>query len=459
MGTVYLGERVEQFSQFVAIKILHPQLLDESAAATIEREAQALAALDHPGIVRVLDLGIAASGLRYIVMEYVDGIALDVFCDQQRLSLKRRMAILSAVFDAVEYAHRHLVLHADLKPENILVTADETLRLLDFGVATILSERGGPGLDSGSYTTLYASPEQRLGERLTAASDIYSLGLIAQSILAGVRPEVLPLQSRSEEAQGRALADTAKRLMQLDSLALQTIAENRSVTAEVLLKSIGGDLAAILAKALRPLPGERFPGVQEMGDEFNRYFSGYPILTRPSSRINQFMKWVLRNRLTAALSSMLFLVLLLSIAGVLIQAREAARKREIAQTRLHDLVRLTDLLAGDLYESVRGLHGSEAAQSALLTSAHETMRKLSGEVERDAQLELELAQAYEKLARLELSRTPLTADAVQQAAQDLRDESAMLTRLPAKDPQVKQLLRGLPEALRLQADAAANLKR
>lgn len=462
MGAVYLGERMEQFSQFVAIKVLHPQLLDDAAESAIEREAQVLAVLDHPGIVRVLDLGVTASGLRYIVMEYVDGSPLDIFCDQHRLSLGRRMAILDEIFNAVEYAHQHLVVHADLKPENILVTADEKPRLLDFGVATILSELGASGIDSSSYTTLYASPEQRLGERLTVASDVYSLGLIAQRILAGVSPEAPSMEPVGDDAPSIARADSIKplmqRLMQLDRAALQEIADRRSMTSEALLHAMRGDVAAILAKALRERPGERFQGVQEMRDEFNRHFSGYPIFTRPTGWINQSLKWVLRNRMVAALAGVFALVLFLSAFGVVFQEREAARKRELAQTRLHDLVRLTDLLAGDLYESIRGLQGSEAAQAALLTSAHETVRKLSAEVDHDSQLQLELAQAYEKLARLELSLTPMTPEAVQQAGQDLTAEAAMLSQLSGKDPQVKQLLRGIPEVQRLEAEAAARLK-
>jgi len=232
MGVVYLAERVEQFSQQVAIKMLHANLFPKAMELSIEREGQLLAVLDHPGIVRMLDLGESAAGSRYIVMEYVDGVPLDVFCDLHRLSLRRRIEILIDVLEAVEYAHRLLVVHADLKPANVLLTADGAPRLLDFGVATFLTASGalepvaGEALDQ--YTALYASPGQRAGERLTVASDIYSLGLIAQSVILGIPPELLPIAALQTQAPHLSADAIAKKLGGLDKQTLQEIAERRS---------------------------------------------------------------------------------------------------------------------------------------------------------------------------------------------------------------------------------------
>ncbi|HEX4320847.1 MAG TPA: serine/threonine-protein kinase [Acidobacteriaceae bacterium] len=438
MGAVYLAERTEQFSQQVAIKILHPHLFPADATAKLEREGQMLAALQHPGIVGLLDIGVTESGLRYMVMDYVEGLAVDAYCDSGRLSLRARIAILRDICEAVEHAHRHLVVHADLKPENILVTSENKPRLLDFGVATLLTGFGAspfepqsssPSSSPGDHTALYASPEQRRGERLTIASDIYSLGLIAQSLLAGIPPEPPNEGILNSAANAGLRTSVVKRLRALDTASQQRIAEARQATPASLLTTLEGDLEAILNKALQLNAAERFESAQELRDEFDRYLLGYPIATRPSSFLSRFYKWVLRNKLAAALGFVFVLAVLFSIAGVVHQATEASRKRLAAQNRLHELVRLTDLLAGDLYESVHGLQGSEAAQSALLLSAHQTIDKLAADDGRDPQLDLELAREYEKLARLELGRTPLTADAIRQASQDLDSETAMLDRL------------------------------
>ena len=458
MGAVYLGERIEQFSQQVAIKILHPHLFSAAADAKLEREGQLLAALEHPGIVRLLDLGATESGLRYIVMDYVGGLPIDAYCDSHRLPLPSRIRILLDVCEAVEHAHRHLVVHADLKPENILVTEEGKPRLLDFGVATILSGLGAPQPGSaeqapgeGDHTALYASPEQRSGQRLTVASDIFSLGLIAQSVLSGLQPELLPV---SVLHSNPAVGGISKKLRALNHDSLERIAAARATTPSGLLASIHGDLEAILAKALRLDPKERFASAHELKDEFERVLLGYPILTRPVAWPARIRKWVLRNKLAAALGCVFLLVVLFSIAGVVRQSMEAARKRQIAQTRLHELVRLTDLLAGDLYDSVHGLQGSESAQAALLNSAHQTIDKLSAEDDRDAQLELELAREYEKLARLELGRTPLTAEALGKAQEDIAKEAAILKRMDSSDAEVARIEARLPQLMQSSKDAA-----
>jgi hypothetical protein len=448
MGMVYLAERIEQFSQQVAIKILHPSLFPKAAEPSIVREGQLLAVLDHPGIVRMLDLGESAAGLRYIVMEYVDGIPLDAFCDLHRLSLPRRIEILIDVLEAVEYAHRHLVVHADLKPANILVNAHGTPRLLDFGVATLLTSSGAQQPTTSQTldqcTALYASPEQRAGERLTVASDIYSLGLIAQSVILGIPPELLPIAAVQTQTQHLSANAIAKKIGSLDKHTLQEIAERRSTTVGKFLSTVHGDIESILAKALQVKPNDRFQSVQEMHDEFHRYLLGYPIQTRPTGWLTGAKKWVLRNKVAAAFGFVLLAIVLVSVFGVVWRTHEASIKRQIAISRLHDLVRLTDSLAGELYDSVHGLQGSEAAQAALLKSAHETIHKLEIEHDSDLQLKLEMAREYEKLARLELSVTPQTSDSVRQSSDDVERELNILKSLPASSD-VRQLLDRVPK--------------
>ncbi len=182
MGVVYLGERIKDFQQRVAIKILHPHLSLLMGEDALRHEEKVLTSLDHTAIVRLLDTGEDARGAHYIVMDYVDGVPLDVFCREHALTREQRLTLLTEIARAADYAHRRLVIHADLKPENILVTPDGQPRLLDFGVAILLNASGDVR-STERYTPAYASPEQRADTRVTAATDIYSLGLIVRAVL------------------------------------------------------------------------------------------------------------------------------------------------------------------------------------------------------------------------------------------------------------------------------------
>jgi eukaryotic-like serine/threonine-protein kinase len=367
-------------------------------------------------------------------MEYVDGLPIDIFCNQNRLPLRRRIEILLAVLQAVDHAHRHLVVHADLKPGNILVNRDAQPRLLDFGIAALLADASSTRGEH--YTALFASPEQHAGERLTLASDVYALGLIMQHVLFGLPPEPPSLANPSSTP-----ASAAKRLSRLDKTSLNEIASLRQTKPSKLFHELHGDLAFILSKALQPLPEDRFKSAHELHDELERFLLGYPIQTRPVSPLTRMHKLVLRNKLAAGFATLLIAAILVSAVGVVARAREAARKRQMATSRLHELVRLTDSLAGELYDSLHGLQGSEKAQAALLASAHQTVHKLEAEHDNDAQLKLELAQEYGKLAHLEISITPPTAESTHQSREDTSRELAILKSLPASDPNVAALLK------------------
>jgi predicted Ser/Thr protein kinase len=454
MGAVFLGQRMEQFSQQVAIKILHPHLFPQTAVAAIEREGQILTILDHPGIVRMLDRNISESGLRYIVMEYVEGLPLDQFCDQHRLPIRDRIEILLKVLDAVEFAHRHLVVHADLKPANILITSDKQPKLLDFGVAAILSEQAETNQSTdenfGSMTALYASPEQQAGERLTVASDLFSLGVIAQIVLTGVAPKRALIAGEQSAERGRTRVSLPRELKALDADEIRSIVDSRNTTLKDLGSAIEGDLEAILAKALQVDPQQRFQSAQEMSGDLQRYLLGYPVHSHPISLGLRSWKWILRNKVAAALAFVFLLVSIASAIGVIAQATHAARQREIAQTRLRDLVRLTDVLAGELYDSVHGLPGSESAQAALLTNAHQTIDALTRDSGQDPQLGMELANEYEKLARLDMNSVPRSQLAEQRSIDDLNRGLAILNRLAASHPiDAESLSKRIQEMARL----------
>jgi serine/threonine protein kinase len=414
MGEVYLGERAELFSQRVAIKVLH-SVGSTGEMSQAMREGDVLVSLDHPNIVRLLDRGVSESGLRYLVMEYVEGVAIDVFCDERRLSVRERILLLMQVMDAVAFAHRHLIVHSDLKPSNILVTSAGEAKLLDFGVATLLrnaSERTIDTLVSTSYTPLFASPEQRDGGRVTVASDVYSLGVVAQVLLTGINPGSLQYPS-------------------------------------------SGDLDAVLRKAMQTEPEDRYPGVDAFRADLQGYLDGRPVTARAADRVDRLGKWIRRHRLAAAMSALFVCAVVLSSAGVVWKTAQAARQRRIAQNRLHDLVRLTGTLEGELYDSVDPLANSEGAKSSLLRGATETLDTLATDDSGDGVLSLELAQQYGKLAQLEFARSVANPRMRMQALSDVAKGVALMKRISTSDRAYDAAQRQMGELVALQRTMSA----
>jgi eukaryotic-like serine/threonine-protein kinase len=455
MGEVYLGERVELFSQRVAIKVLHPARSVDNESVSAMREAAILVSLDHSNIVRLLDRGVSDGGLLYIVMEYVEGAAIDAFCDERRLSVRDRILLLMQVMDAMSYAHRHLVVHSDLKPANILVTSAGEVKLLDFGVATLLKnakERPAEGVASASFTPLFASPEQRDGGRITVASDVYSLGVVAHLLLTGLSP----VQVQHSSLQVRRSASQLVR--ELDSGTLRKAASGRFTTPNAFVAELTGDLEAVLMKAIQPEPEDRYPSVDAFRADLKCYLDGRLVAARAENRADRMNKWVRRHRLAAAMSLLFLCAVVLSSVGVVWQTAKAARQRRIAQIRLHDLVRLTGTLEGELYDSVNPLSNSEDAKSYLLQGATETLDTLAADDSKDAVLSLELAQQYGKVARLQVAqRGPSRSNhAMQtQALTDVAKGVALLKKIPAGDPAYVTAQRQLAELKALQQTISA----
>ena len=182
MSDVYLAERTGEYSHQVAVKLVRPGLVSRADHNRLRSERQILARLNHRNIARLLDGGTTSDGIPYLVMEYVDGERIDLYCDRHRLSIKDRLALFRGVCAAVHAAHQNLVVHRDLKPSNILVTRDRTLKLLDFGIAKLMEVREATHTlalthaDVRLFTPGHASPEQVKGELITTATDVYLLG-------------------------------------------------------------------------------------------------------------------------------------------------------------------------------------------------------------------------------------------------------------------------------------------
>jgi serine/threonine-protein kinase len=332
MGTVYLAERDDdQYKRLVAIKVLRSALSRSVAFQVLFRsERQILADLDHPNIARMLDGGITEQGSPYLVMEYIDGIALDQYCQQHQLGLAARLALFRALCSAVAYAQNHMVIHRDLKPMNVLVGADGTPKLLDFGIARLVSsvepmyadESGGePG--ERLLTPDYASPEQLLGQPISTATDVYALGVLLYELLTGelpfggTRPGMGPRESeRSRRDQARAICEQPPRRP-------SEVCRRTGALLAADARRLRGDLDSMVLKALRKLPAERYAGAAQIGSDLDRHAAGLPLDAVAPSLAYSAGKFVQRHRLGVAGAGLAVIIAVLFAVAMGVLARRA----------------------------------------------------------------------------------------------------------------------------------------
>ncbi len=295
MGAVYLARRADAiFERRVAIKMIRRGMDSDVVIRRFHHERQILASLDHPHIARLLDGGTTPHGLPYFVMEYVEGTPIDRYADAQHSNTKQRVELCLKVLDAVQHAHEHHVVHRDLKPRNVLVSAGGAPKLLDFGIAKILDpeSEGDSTLTAlaRAMTPEYASPEQVRGEPVTPATDVYALGLLLYELLTGRRPFDLGTRTPDEIVRIVCEEDPRKPSAVVTDLATavatasttrpataQSISATREQSPEILRKQLAGSLDAIVLKALRKEPAERYPTVRALADDLRRYLTDRPV--------------------------------------------------------------------------------------------------------------------------------------------------------------------------------------
>ncbi len=336
MGTVYRGRRADgAFTQDVAIKLFRSELLDDSAMARFNTERQILARLEHPGIARLIDGGTATDGTPYVVMELVDGEHILRYCNQHSLDLAARLQLFQSVCEAMGQAHRHGIVHRDIKPGNILINADGQPKLLDFGIAKVLDPDQQDislpvtRLGNMALTPEYASPEQVRGDRVSVSSDIYSLGVLLYELVTGKRPYAV--ETLSPAMIERTVCDTipvdpSKSLKQLRTEPPSGLADARQ-----LRRKLRGDVDRIIMTALRKQPGQRYASAAAFANDIERYLTGQPVKARGASRWYRAGKFVSRHRAGVAATAFAFVILLMSLLVVTMQAREAERQRDTAR--------------------------------------------------------------------------------------------------------------------------------
>ncbi len=343
MGTVWRGARADdEFERVVAIKLLRPARDPGSVVQRFRLERRTLARLDHANIARLLDGGATDEGMPYLVMEHVDGVPIDAFCDARRLGVRERLELFCPVAAAVHHAHRSFVVHRDLKPGNILVTRDGVPKLVDFGIAKILdedeSDPGGPALTRTGVrpmTPRYASPEQVRGDAITTASDVYSLGVVLYEILCGVPPHARDGQSE-REFESAILESEPPKPSTTTTLSTAEIASARSTTPTRLRRELAGDLDTIVLTALRKEPDRRYSSAEQMGEDVRRLLDGQPIRARRDTWRYRTAKFVGRHKVGTAFGLAAGIALVVSLAAFL-------RSAHVAETRLEEVLRLSNL--------------------------------------------------------------------------------------------------------------------
>ncbi len=358
MGQVWLAERADGvYEHRVAIKIMAGVLGDPLAVARANAERQFLATLEHPGITRVLDGGTTEAGQPYVVMEYVDGVAIDEHCRQHALPLRARVELFLQVLEAVDAAHRALIVHRDLKPSNVMVNRDGQVKLVDFGIAKALGQDAQTGSITkgiGPLTPSYASPEQFEGKVLTTACDVWSLGVLLYRLLTGVAPFQVDRVHLHE-------------IPTLLSGGLRTRASSALVVAEIGVgeretrpwrRLLQGDLDRVLAKALSYEVERRYGSAREFADDLERWLAHEPVRARGGGAWYRGFKFLRRHRLPMAAAAVAFVAL---VGGLLATRREA----EIAERERNNARDVGEVMAHLLSHANPSVAGADSGATTI----------------------------------------------------------------------------------------------
>jgi len=437
MGQVFLAERADgQFEQLVAIKFLAPAFGDASsaeAAARFRAEREILGRLEHPHIARLLDGGVTAHGVHYLVLEYVRGAPVTEYCDRARLPVAARLHLFEAICHAVHHAHRYLVVHRDLKPSNILVDERGAPKLLDFGIAKLIEPGAGAAATRTStrlMTPAFASPEQVLGELVTTATDVYALGLLLYELLTGARAQPVEDLSPAEMERHVCAADPprASSAVLAGAGAAERAARRGGLSPQRLGRLLQGDLDTILGKAMQKDPRRRYASALELADDLERQRAGLPVRARPDTLTYRVGRFVRRHRLPVAAVGLAAVALIAFAAAMSAQAARTAREAEAKS-------RVTEFLIGlfKVSDPAEGRGRTITARELLDAGAARVEAGLRDEPETQAVLRMAIGGAYFNLG--------LYAEAERQLTQ------ALETRLRQLGPEH-------PDTLRSRSDLA-----
>ncbi len=429
MGEVYRARRIDaQYEKEVAIKLVPSGLPASFILKRLRAERQILARLDHPHIAQLIDGGATEDGLPYLVMDLVDGIPLDRYCEEHELPVSRRLQLFRDVCSAVSHAHQHLIVHRDLKPANILVTADGTVKLLDFGIAKLLQpdfSHTAPAQTVTRVNTLtldFSSPEQVLGRTITTASDVYSLGVVLYVLLTRRLPYLM-----NGVAQHEAIREICETEPPRPSVAL---APARRRPGE----KLDADLDAITLRALRKEPEKRYRSADELSEDVGRYLDGLPVMARGGQLAYRAGKFVRRRKLWLISAGVFAMMLTGGIITSLQQAHLAEEQRVRAERHVETVRGFAELSMFQLHDAIKDLPGSTAARELLVSTAQKYLGTLASEAHRSRVLQHDIAVAYAKVADIQGKAYNANTGKPKEAIASYQKSIELLEPLVAADP-------------------------
>ena len=416
-GTVWLAERCDgRFEGRAAVKLLNVSLINRAGEERFTREGTLLARLRHPRIAHLVDAGVSRAAQPYLVLEYVDGEPIDRYCASQGLRLDARVQLFIDVLDAVAHAHANLVVHRDIKPANVLVSVDGEVKLLDFGIATLMDPASNPDQVAGappgpvtrdaarSLTPEYAAPEQLAGGAVTTATDVYALGVLLYELVTGQHPagrSVLSpatlVRAIAETEAPRASTAVVRQVDETDTP--KDHAARCGTTPLKLQRMLRGDLDTIIAKALKKDPAERYASVTALADDLRRFLRSEPISARPDTIRYRTTSFIRRHVVGVSMS----VVFVLLVGGLttwytvrLSTERDRARREAAKAVKMSEV--LTQLLTSADPFTVRSQAAEPTVRALLDAGAERVQRELSGEPELQAELLTTLGWTYRGLA-------------------------------------------------------------
>ncbi len=418
MGTVFRAVRADdEYQKQVAIKLLRGGFASSFAVGRFRTERQILAGLEHPNIARLLDGGRTEEGYPYLVMELVNGVPIDQYCDTHTLTIVKRLQLFRTVCDAVQFAHQNLVIHRDLKPANILVSADGVPKLLDFGIAKLLIDESlspAPEQTVGflrMMTPEYASPEQVRGDPISTATDVYSLGVVFYLLLTGHHP--YRLTDASPQALTKAVCDTeppkpSEIVLRIEAIGgpgervrltvtPESVGCTRNSKPDKLRNRLEGDLDNIALMALRKDPQRRYSSIEQFSEDIRRHLAGLPVRARKDTFVYRGSKFVQRHKLVVAAITLFMITLLGGIVATVRQARIARAERAKAERRFNDVRKLATSLIFDVHDSIQNLPGATPVRKLIVDRAVHYLDSLETEAPDDVDLQRELAWAYQRV--------------------------------------------------------------
>ncbi len=391
MSTVYRAERCDgEFEQTVALKIMAGYLAGKEFLRRFQAERQLLATLNHNNIARLLDGGTSSSGDPYLVTELVDGAPVDRYCEQRKLAVAARLRLFLQVCGAVDHAHRNTIVHRDLKPANILVNQEGTVKLLDFGTASLIKVENDQSVTRmRMLTPRYASPEQLRGGHVNTASDIFSLGVVLYELVTGAWPfgdptsQIIELKRATDDIPPAPPATTITK----------EAAEYRSASRDSLRRMLAGDLSAVVLKAIENDPSRRYASVREFAADIESYLENRPVEARLQTVPYRLSKF-LRRRWFSSATAAVFVFGLAAAAGI------AVREAKLAREHYADLRALTTSLLFELKDAIKDVPGSTDAQGILVSRVVRNLDKMA-QSSADPALKLDLAEAFRQLGELQ----------------------------------------------------------